>query len=242
MLFLLVLNKLCLSELNQEIKMATYELLTNNDLIDNPSPRCACMVILDTSSSMSGTAIEQLNVGIQHFIASVQDDEVAAYSVEIGVITAGSSINEVLPFTTANNIDGIAKFSASGSTPLGGATALALQRLQERKQEYKNAGIAYYQPWLVIISDGAPTDSYIQAAQESKKLSEQRQLVVLPIGVEGANLNILSEFSSRGAKKLQGLKFNEFFEWLSASMSRVSASASTSTGIKLPATDGWDAI
>jgi len=66
--------------------------------------------------------------------------------------------------------------------------------------------------------------------------------VVLPIGVEGADLNILGQFSSRGAKKLQGLKFNEFFEWLSASMSRVSASASTSSSVKLPTTDGWDSI
>ncbi len=222
--------------------MATYELITSNDLIDNPSPRCACMVILDTSGSMDGTAIRELNSGIQHFIASVQQDEVAAYSVEIGVITAGANITEALPFTTANNIDGITQFYASGSTPLGRATELALQRLEERKKEYKRSGIAYYQPWLVIISDGAPTDSYNAAAQQAKALSEQRKLVVLPIGVEGADLNILGQFSSRGAKKLQGLKFNEFFEWLSASMSRVSASASTSSSVKLPTTDGWDSI
>ena len=208
--------------------MATYELTTSNDLIDNPSPRCACMVILDTSSSMGGAAIRELNSGIQHFIASVQEDEVAAYSVEIGVITAGAAVTEALAFTTANNIDGITQFTAHGTTPLGRATELALQRLEERKKEYKNSGVAYYQPWLIIISDGAPTDHYSAAAQQAKTLSEQRKLVVLPIGVDGADLNILGQFSSRGAKKLQGLKFNEFFEWLSASMSRVSASASTS--------------
>lgn len=222
--------------------MATYELITSNDLIDNPSPRCACMVILDTSGSMDGDAIRELNSGIGHFIASVQQDEVAAYSVEIAVITAGAKITEILPFTTANNIDGITEFSAYGCTPLGQATELALKRLEQRKKEYKRSGIAYYQPWLVIISDGAPTDSYSAAAQQAKALSEQRKLVVLPIGVDGADLNILGQFSSRGAKKLQGLKFNEFFEWLSASMSQVSASASTSSSVKLPTTDGWDSI
>ncbi|MCF9047273.1 hypothetical protein [Acinetobacter nectaris] len=56
--------------------MATYELETTNVLIDNPSPRCAYMVILDTSASMSCQAIKQLNIGIQHFIASIQKDEV----------------------------------------------------------------------------------------------------------------------------------------------------------------------
>ena len=222
--------------------MATYELIASNDLIDNPSPRCACMVILDTSGSIDGDAIRELNSGIGHFIASVQQDEVAAYSVEIAVITAGAKITEILPFTTANNIDGITEFSAYGCTPLGQATELALKRLEQRKKEYKRSGIAYYQPWLVIISDGAPTDTYSAAAQQAKALSEQRKLVVLPIGVDGADLNILGQFSSRGAKKLQGLKFNEFFEWLSASMSQVSASASTSSSVKLPTTDGWDSI
>ena len=222
--------------------MATYELIASNDLIDNPSPRCACMVILDISGSMDGDAIRELNSGIGHFIASVQQDEVAAYSVEIAVITAGAKITEILPFTTANNIDGITEFSAYGCTPLGQATELALKRLEQRKKEYKRSGIAYYQPWLVIISDGAPTDTYSAAAQQAKALSEQRKLVVLPIGVDGADLNILGQFSSRGAKKLQGLKFNEFFEWLSASMSQVSASASTSSSVKLPTTDGWDSI
>lgn len=222
--------------------MATYELNTSNDLIDNPSPRCACVIVVDTSGSMGGTPINELNSGIRHFIASVKEDEVATYSVEIAVITAGASVTEVLSFTTANSIESISNFSASGSTPLGQATSLALQRLEERKKEYKHSGVAYYQPWLIIISDGAPTDNYTHAAQQARSLSEQRKLVVLPIGVEGASMDILDQFSSRGAKKLQGLKFNEFFEWLSASMSRVSASASTSSSVKLPSTDSWDAI
>lgn len=222
--------------------MATYELTINNDLIENPSPRCACMVVLDTPASMSGEAIKQLNRGIQHLIASIQQDEVATYSVELSVITAGGFVTEALPFTTVTSIDAISEFTTNGGTPLGQATELALKRLEERKQEYKASGIAYYQPWLVIISDGAPTDSYTHIASKTKQYSEQRKLVVLPIGVDGADMNILGSFSSRGAKKLDGLKFSEFFEWLSASMSRVSASASTSAQTKLPATDGWDSI
>lgn len=222
--------------------MANYNLMANDDLIENPSPRCACMVILDTSYSMGGEPIAQLNTGFQHFIAALQEDEVAACSVELGVITAGASVTEILPFTTAMHIEGVQPLTANGMTPLGAATALALQRLEQRKKEYQKAGVAYYQPWLVIISDGAPNDNYQQAMTEAYNLSQNRKLVVLPVGVDGADMNILSQFSSRGAKKLSGLKFNEFFEWLSASMSRVSASASTSSAVNLPATDGWDSI
>lgn len=222
--------------------MTHYELATQNDLIENPSPRCACMVVLDTSSSMNGAPISQLNEGMQTFLQALNEDEVAACSVEVGVITAGGSVSEELPFTSALNIDSCNSFSAGGMTPLGGAVNLALQKLEERKAEYKRAGVPYYQPWLVIISDGAPNDNWQTAAAQAKQLSSQNKLVSLVVGVEGANLATLGEFSHRPAVKLQGLKFNEFFKWLSASMSRVSQSASTTAKVDLPPMDGWASI
>lgn len=214
----------------------------SNDLIENPSTRCACMLVLDTSGSMTGEPINELNKGVSHFIQAVQQDEVAGYSVEVGIISAGGNVRIEMPFTTAMDIDNIPKLQATGATPLGQAVQLALQSLDERKLEYQKAGVAYYQPWLVIISDGEPTDSWQHIASQTKDLSNNRKLVVLPLGVDGANLSILGEFSSKGAKKIAGLKFNEFFEWLSASMSRVSASASTSASVQLPSTDSWDSI
>ena len=220
----------------------SYQLTVSNDLINNPSPRCACMVILDTSASMGGAPIQQLNDGFAHFIQSLQQDEVAACSVEVSVITAGGNVSEQLPFTTAMDIQSCPRFSASGGTPIGEAVNVALQKLEKRKHDYQKNGVAYYQPWLVIISDGEPTDVWQSAASASRQLSQNRKLVVLPIGVENADLGKLSQFSSRPAKALQGLKFNEFFEWLSVSMSRVSASASTSSSVQLPPTSGWDSI
>lgn len=216
--------------------------MSHNDLFQNPSPRCACMLVLDTSGSMSGAPIHELNQGLQAFVEAVQEDEMSAYSVEVGVITAGGTVREELSFTTANTIREVSPLVADGITPLGAAVELALRRLEERKATYKRAGVAYYQPWLVIISDGEPTDSWQAVAQQTSALSQQRKLVVMPVGVSQANMAILGQFSSRPAKHLAGLKFREFFEWLSASMSRVSASNSTSSAVALPATDSWDAV
>ena len=220
----------------------SYNLAITDDLIENPSSRCACMVVLDTSASMGGAPIEQLNAGFKLFLQSLHDDEVADCSGEVAVLTAGGNVTEVLPFTTAMNIESCATFSAGGMTPLGSAVDKALDMLEQRKAQYRNNGVAYYQPWLVIISDGAPNDAWQAAARRAKNLSAQRKLVSLTIGVEGADLQILGEFSSRPAIKLDGLKFAQFFEWLSASMSRVSASASTSSSIDLPPMDSWASI
>lgn len=220
----------------------SYDLIATNDLIDNPSPRCPCLMVLDTSGSMDGDPITQLNQGLQQFIYNLKEDDVAACSVELAVLTAGRKVEEVLPFTTAMNLQGCAPFSASGLTPLGQAVERGLDMLEARKLEYKKKGVPYYQPWLVLISDGAPTDSWQAAAQRARALAEKRGLVSLMVGVQGADMQTLGQFSNRPALKLDGLRFADFFQWLSQSMSRVSASASTSTSVNLPPVDGWASV
>lgn len=227
---------------DEESIMRNEKEAMKEDLIMNPTPRCACSIVLDTSSSMSGAPIHALNEGIRMFFNDVKNDEMAKYSVEVGLIETAGNVSEVLPITPIRHVEKTFNFSAQGVTPLGGAVAKALQQLEERKSEYKRMGVPYYQPWLVIISDGAPTDYWQNSANKAFKLSMDRKLVVLPVGVEGADLEILGQFSNRGAKLLDGLKFRELFEWLSASMSQVSNSASTSAGVSLPSTSGWDAI
>ena len=175
-------------------------------------------------------------------VGFARDEVIGRSTADLGVITAGSPVREVMPFTTVSSLQQVAPLTADGTTPLGTAVSLALRRLDERKSEYKRNGVAYYQPWLVIISDGSPTDAWQAAAQSACDLSRQRKLVVLPVGVTGADLAVLGQFSSKPALPLAGLKFREFFLWLSASMSRVSDSNSTSASVSLPKTNSWDSI
>lgn len=93
-----------------------------------------------------------------------------------------------------------------------------------------------------MISDGAPTDDWRVAALHAREMASKKKLVSLMVGVGGANMDILREFSNRPACKLQGLKFSEFFQWLSASMSRVSSSNSTASSVQLPPMDTWASI
>jgi uncharacterized protein YegL len=215
---------------------------SHHDLIDNPSPRCPVALVLDTSGSMSGEPIDQLNAGAQLFIDEVKRDDLARWSVDLAIFTAGGQVECLLDFCGVEQIDGIVGIDAWGDTPLGEATRLALSRLEARKAEYRNTGVPYYQPWLVFISDGVPTDSWQQAAQHARELSAKRKLVSLPIGVCGADMKVLAEFSSKPAVALEGLKFREFFLWLSASMARVSASTSSDTEVQLPNIDSWGSV
>lgn len=215
---------------------------TQQDLIDNPSPRCPVALVLDTSGSMDGAPIQALNAGAQLFIEEVKAHDLARWSVDLAVYTAGGQAQCLQEFIGIEQIGGIAPMQASGQTPLGAAVGMALHDLEVRKKTYRDSGVPYYQPWLVIISDGAPTDSWQDAAQRARQLAEQRKLVSLPIGVAGADLRILGQFSNKPAVALQGLKFVEFFQWLSASMARVSASTSSDASVALPSMNSWGSI
>ena len=215
---------------------------TQQDLIDNPSPRCPVALVLDTSGSMDGAPIQALNAGAQLFIEEVKEHDLARWSVDLAVYTAGGQAQCLQEFIGIEQIGGIAPMQATGVTPLGAAVGMALHDLEARKQAYRDNGVPYYQPWLVIISDGSPTDSWQEAAQRARQLAEKRKLVSLPIGVGGADLRILSQFSNKPAVALQGLKFAEFFQWLSASMARVSASTSSEASVALPSITDWGSI
>ena len=114
-------------------------------------------------------------------------------------------------------------------TPMGEAVNLALDLLEERKQEYRDQGVDYYQPWLVLMTDGEPNGSSSElerAIQRTDEAVRQRKLTVFPIGIgRDADMDTLAEFSpNRSPLRLQGLKFQEFFQWLSQSVSRTSQS------------------
>ena len=57
------------------------------EFVKNPEPRCPVILLVDTSSSMSGAPIEQLNNGLQLFKKEVSEDSQAALRVEVAIIT-----------------------------------------------------------------------------------------------------------------------------------------------------------
>src|SRR5688572_17127949 len=118
---------------------------------DNPEPRCACLLLLDTSGSMSGAPIAELNAGLKAFQTEINADSLAAKRVEIGIITFGP-VQVVLDFTGAAQFFA-PELSASGNTPMGEAIERGLELLRARKNQYKSNGISYYRPWIFLITD-----------------------------------------------------------------------------------------
>ena len=211
--------------------------------VDNPEPRCACVLLLDTSSSMSGRSIDQLNAGLRQFQKELAGDALASQRVEIAVITFGP-VKVVQDFITADHY-APTELSAEGDTPIGAAITEALELIRLRKQQYQANGIAYYRPWVFLITDGAPTDRWDAAAKSIKEGERLKSLSFFAVGVDGADMETLERLSVRAPLKLRGVMFRELFRWLSNSLSGVSHSQ-VGDRLLLPNPDttpkGWASI
>ena len=57
------------------------------EFVDNPEPRCPCLLLLDVSGSMRGAPIRELNQGLIQFKDELYADSLAANRVEVGLPT-----------------------------------------------------------------------------------------------------------------------------------------------------------
>lgn len=209
------------------------------DFAENPEPRCPCVLLLDTSGSMQGTPIAELNAGLQTFRDELLADALATKRVEIAIVKFGP-VNIVTDFVLAANYSPPV-LAASGDTPMGAAILRALDLVKGRKDTYKENGIAYFRPWVFLITDGAPTDHWQEAVERVREGEINKSFAFFAVGVADANLEILRQISVREPLKLQGLRFRSLFQWLSSSMKSVSHSA-PGDEVPLKGPSGWASV
>lgn len=229
--------------------MSENLLLRMEDLVNNPTARVPVCLCLDVSSSMNGNPINELNQGVRLFYDAIKEDEVAMYSAEICIVTfGGDNATCIEDFVSLELHPDPPMLKASGMTPMGEAVNMALDLLEQRKSEYKDKGVDYYQPWLVLMTDGAPNGDpreLDRAIKRTTELVDSKKLTIFPIGIGAyADMGTLAKFSpNRDPLKLQGLKFKEFFSWLSKSVSKTSQSTpGESVKLDVEGIKGWGVL
>ena len=203
---------------------------------DSADPRCPCVLVLDRSGSMSGAPIEQLNVGLQKLRFELLKHELAARRVEIAVIPFGPVVRQS-SFQSAKDFRP-ETLRAGGDTPTGAAIEYAIDLIELQKRTYKRNNVRYYRPWIIILTDGQPTDDWLHAARRIHEGEAAWEFSFFAVGVRGADMDLLRRLSVRESLRLQGLAFSEFFVWLSSSLANVSNSP-VGEAVALPLPSAW---
>ena len=227
--------------MNKFFADSTFDSFGTVEFAENPEPRVPCVLIVDTSTSMNGPRIGELNKGLKVYRDELLRDALAAKRVEVAMVTFGGRVTRKVNFVTASHFQP-PTLEVSGGTPMGAAISTALDMIEERRKQYRENGIAYYRPWAFLITDGEPNDQWRPVATRIHVGEQQKAFSFFAVGVKGANMEVLEKLSVRKPLWLQGMKFAELFRWLSNSQQAVSRS---SLGDDVPLVDptqgphGW---
>src|SRR5262249_17405993 len=157
-----------------------------------PEPRLPCVLLLDTSGSMDGRPIEELNAGLLAYRDAVLTDPLATKRVEVALVTFGGTVRVLSDFTPIHAFFP-PRLEASGETPMGAAIQQGLELLRQRKEAYRSHGIAYFRPWLFLITDGVPTDDWKAVPEQVRQGEDTKALSFFTVGVGSADFGVLRQ-------------------------------------------------
>lgn len=207
----------------------TQSMIPKADFSTTGDPRCPLALLLDVSDSMGEAqagrrpAIDQLNDGLLELKRALGADDLARRRVEPAVVTFGGSVKVLSNFVPVANWEP-PLLTAGGSTPLGAAIHTGIGLVRQRRREIAADGLASFKPWIFLITDGSPTDDWIDAAQRASDAEARGDLVFFTVAADGADTDVLSRISRRPTLRLPDNRWSELFVWLSDSLQSVSSS------------------
>ena len=168
----------------------------------NSSMKFPLILVLDVSGSMTQRTpygrkpkITELNEKVKMLLEFVQADPKASKITDLAIVTFGGEVQVQSPFDNVTNVK-FKPLRAYSSTPMGSAVNVALDMVNRRKKYYLDNGIEFYRPRIFLMSDGAATDQYEQAAARCSNMVNKREVKMYPIWIgEGEYDYILKDFS-----------------------------------------------
>lgn len=206
-----------------EMKQTPFDLDAINE------PHLPVLLLLDTSGSMKGKPIEELVTGFNLLIDRTAADELAMKRVDVAVMTFSGAggvklIEDFKPLSKMVEAPPL-ELNADGNTPMGEAIERAVEVLRDRCRVYDEAGVPHYRGWLFMLTDGEPTDDITRAKELIRQREDAGRLKFFSVAVNRANTEILASLGPRVIQCTEEDRFKEVFNWLSESMTTVSASS-----------------
>lgn len=209
------------------------------------------LILADVSGSMAGDGkIQALNRAVGEMITTFAKEDDLRAEIHVSVVTFGGGVRQHLPLGPARTA-AWSDLPAAGDTPMGAAFRMATQLCEDKAVIPSRA----YRPTLVLISDGAPTDSWqepLQALLNSERGGKAFRMA-MAIGAD-ADESVLKAFLNSSEERVyraeEAQQIRQFFRLVTMSVTSRSRSqnpnaappggASKSAARPGSTDEGWD--
>jgi uncharacterized protein YegL len=206
-------------------------------------------LLLDTSASMFGPAIQAVQQGVQLIHRELMDNPHAIETVYLSVITFDSTARQTVPLSSVESFTP-PTLKAEGNTSLGAAITLLNECLDRELRLNTEGRKGDYRPLVFMLTDGAPTDEWKEPVKKLKARNTHKVGSLVAVGCgPSANVTLLKEITGEVLKMsdMSPEALRQFFKWVSSSIQKTSQRIDTKAtdegmldALPLPPVVKWD--
>jgi uncharacterized protein YegL len=181
------------------------------------SRRLPVYIVIDTSGSMMGEAIEATKTGLETLLSALRQDPHALETAYLSVITFDTEARQDVPLTEVASFRAPA-LRAQGTTSLGAALTLLSQAIEREVTKGTAEQRGDWKPLVFLMTDGAPTDDW-ETGRKALAKTPISTLVACAAG-QGAKLDVLQALTEAVVilDTADASTIKAFFRWVSASV------------------------
>lgn len=183
------------------------------------------VLLLDTSGSMQGEGIRNLQASVNRFKDDIMSNPKAADIIDVCIMGFNGEpyvIQNWRPVSEMNNVN----LSATGGTNITAALEGSIEKIRERLYEEDN--VSYRVPWIILISDGYGGD-VTEIGKKMKHRTETKRSKLWFLGAPGYDKETAAKLTDGKRvfelKDEAGYDFTQFFDFMSKSLVVLSTSA-----------------
>lgn len=186
----------------------------NKTNIDPTLARKPIVFVLDTSG-LTKNQISALNKELEFFQSEMErKEDLISQRIEIALVSSSGNVTIEQEFTPFENWE-LPVLNTGDESPMGEAIITACNMVEDRRDEYKRAGIPYKIPEIWLLASTNPTDMnerdqmWTRVEKTLVKQTNENNIRFIPAGIDGASLEILSELVSVTDTTLPLLRIKE---------------------------------